>query len=107
MGRAHRHWAPEAAQPSPRGGGRVKPDTPCYGIGRRFAHTFDCGVGAAGMNAELRARFPEAAYIDPTARVYGRVEIGSGSSLWPYAVIRAEGSHVRIGRCTNLQDHAM
>ena len=53
------------------------------------------------------ARFPGAAYIDPTARICGNVEIGEGSSLWPYAVIRAEGFLVRIGRCTNLQDHVM
>lgn len=59
------------------------------------------------MHAELRVRFPDAAYIDPTARVYGQVEIGAGASLWPYAVIRAEGLHVRLGRCTNLQDHVM
>src|SRR5215470_17589697 len=59
------------------------------------------------MNAELRSRFPRSAYIDPTARVYGAVEIGDGSSLWPYAVIRAEGFAVRIGKCSNLQDHAM
>jgi carbonic anhydrase/acetyltransferase-like protein (isoleucine patch superfamily) len=59
------------------------------------------------MNSELRARFPDAAYIHPTARVYGQVEVGSESSLWPYAVIRAECFHVRIGRCSNLQDHAM
>jgi carbonic anhydrase/acetyltransferase-like protein (isoleucine patch superfamily) len=59
------------------------------------------------MNPELRARFPGAAYLDPTARVYGRVEIAAEASLWPYAVIRAEGFHVRIGRCTNLQDHVM
>jgi carbonic anhydrase/acetyltransferase-like protein (isoleucine patch superfamily) len=59
------------------------------------------------MNAEMKSRFPDAGYIDPTARVYGRVEIGADSSLWPYAVIRAEGFHVHIGRCTNLQDHAM
>lgn len=59
------------------------------------------------MNAELRARFPAAAYIDPTARIYGGVEIGEGSSLWPYAVIRAEGFAVRIGRLSNLQDHVM
>jgi carbonic anhydrase/acetyltransferase-like protein (isoleucine patch superfamily) len=59
------------------------------------------------MNSELRARFPAAAYIDPTARVYGSVEIGQGSSLWPYAVIRAEGFAVRIGRLSNLQDHVM
>jgi carbonic anhydrase/acetyltransferase-like protein (isoleucine patch superfamily) len=59
------------------------------------------------MNPELRARFPAAAYIDPTARIYGGVEIGEGSSLWPYAVIRAEGFAVRIGRLSNLQDHVM
>jgi carbonic anhydrase/acetyltransferase-like protein (isoleucine patch superfamily) len=59
------------------------------------------------MNPELRARFPAAAYIDPTARIYGFVEIGEGSSLWPYAVIRAEGFAVRIGRLSNLQDHVM
>jgi carbonic anhydrase/acetyltransferase-like protein (isoleucine patch superfamily) len=59
------------------------------------------------MNSELRTRFPTAAYIDPTALVHGRVELGQDGSLWPYVVIRAEGQHVRIGRCTNLQDHVM
>jgi carbonic anhydrase/acetyltransferase-like protein (isoleucine patch superfamily) len=59
------------------------------------------------MHAELRAKFPHAAYIDPTVRVCGAVEIGPEASLWPYAVIRAEGFAVRIGRCTNLQDHVM
>jgi carbonic anhydrase/acetyltransferase-like protein (isoleucine patch superfamily) len=59
------------------------------------------------MDLDLKLRFPHAAYIDPTARAYGEVEIGTDSSLWPYAVIRAEGFHVRIGRCTNLQDHVM
>ncbi len=59
------------------------------------------------MNSELRARFQGAAYIDPTARVYGQVEIGAELSLWPYTVIRAESFHVRIGRCSNLQDHVM
>ena len=59
------------------------------------------------MTSEIRARFPDAAYVDPTARVYGQVAIGAEASLWPYAVIRAEGSHVRIGRCSNLQDHVM
>jgi len=59
------------------------------------------------MNAELKRRFPQAAYIDPAARVYGAVEIGEDASLWPFCVIRAEGFSVRIGRCTNLQDHVM
>lgn len=47
------------------------------------------------------------AYIDPTARVYGRVCILEGASLWPYAVIRAENHHVTVGRFSNVQDHAM
>src|SRR5690348_6344112 len=47
------------------------------------------------------------AYIDPTARIYGRVTAGDGSSFWPYSVIRAEGAAVRIGRCCNIQDGAV
>jgi carbonic anhydrase/acetyltransferase-like protein (isoleucine patch superfamily) len=59
------------------------------------------------MNADLRQRFSAAAYIDPSARVHGQVEIAESASLWPYTVIRAEGYHVRIGRFCNLQDHVM
>lgn len=59
------------------------------------------------MHADPRNRFPSAAYIDPTARVFGNVEIGEGASLWPYTVIRAESKLVRIGRFANLQDHVM
>jgi carbonic anhydrase/acetyltransferase-like protein (isoleucine patch superfamily) len=59
------------------------------------------------LSPDIKERFPNAAYIDPTARVFGAVEIGEGSSLWPYAVIRAESRCVRIGRFSNLQDHVM
>ncbi|MBW7850796.1 MAG: gamma carbonic anhydrase family protein [Rhodospirillales bacterium] len=47
------------------------------------------------------------AFIHPTALVYGRVDIGPQSSLWPYSVIRAERNAVRIGRCSNIQDFVM
>src|SRR5262245_60289092 len=57
------------------------------------------------MTADARQRYPQAAYVDPSARVYGQVEIGEGASLWPCSVIRSEGFHVKIGRFTNLQDH--
>src|SRR5262247_569283 len=53
------------------------------------------------------AQFPQAAYIDASARVFGSVEIGEHASLWPGAVIRAESHFVRIGRCSNLQDLVM
>jgi carbonic anhydrase/acetyltransferase-like protein (isoleucine patch superfamily) len=59
------------------------------------------------MPPEIEKRFAQAAYIHPTACIYGSVEIGAGASLWPYAVIRAESREVRIGRTTNLQDHVM
>lgn len=59
------------------------------------------------MHAELSRRFPDAAYIDETARVFGAVELGAGSSLWPCVVIRAECQHVRIGQMSNIQDHVM
>ena len=59
------------------------------------------------MTADLQQRFSHLAYIDVTARVYGEVEIAEGASLWPYAVIRAEGFHVRLGRYSNIQDHVM
>ena len=47
------------------------------------------------------------AYVDPTARIFGRVRAGEGSSFWPYCVIRAEGAAVRIGRYCNIQDTAV
>ena len=59
------------------------------------------------MHVDLQKRFSSAAYFHPTAHVYGEVEIGEGSSLWPFTVIRAESHDVRIGRFTNLQDHVM
>jgi carbonic anhydrase/acetyltransferase-like protein (isoleucine patch superfamily) len=59
------------------------------------------------MTGDDRARFPQAAYIDASARIFGAVEIAEHASLWPYAVIRAESHFVRIGRRSNLQDHVM
>ncbi len=59
------------------------------------------------MTSYLDQRFRDAAYLDPTVRVFGKVAIGAGASVWPYAVIRAEGSEIVIGAHTNVQDHAM
>ena len=44
------------------------------------------------------------AFVDPTARIFGRVSAGEGCSFWPGSVIRAEGAAVRIGRFCNIQD---
>lgn len=48
-----------------------------------------------------------AAYIDPSAQVYGRVTLHEGSSVWCNAVVRSEAAHVAVGRFTNVQDFVM
>ncbi len=52
-----------------------------------------------GLNTEV--------YVHPTALVHGDTVIGEGSSIWPYAVIRAEVNRVLIGRYSNIQDFVM
>lgn len=46
-------------------------------------------------------------FLSPSAQLFGYVEIGAESSIWPNVVIRAESNHVRIGRYTNIQDFVM
>lgn len=48
-----------------------------------------------------------AAFVHPTACLYGKVRLAAGVSVWPYAVIRAESDEVEIGAGTNIQDFAM
>jgi len=59
------------------------------------------------MANALMQRFPGAAWIDPSASVYGDIAIGKGSSLWPGVSIRAEALSITIGSYANVQDHAM
>ncbi|MCP4039283.1 MAG: gamma carbonic anhydrase family protein [bacterium] len=49
----------------------------------------------------------ETVFVADGARLFGKVEIGEGSSVWYNAVIRAECQEVRIGRYTNLQDFSL
>jgi len=46
-------------------------------------------------------------FVAATAQIFGKVEIGLESSIWPNVVIRAEAQHVRIGCYTNIQDFVM
>jgi carbonic anhydrase/acetyltransferase-like protein (isoleucine patch superfamily) len=48
-----------------------------------------------------------AAFIHPTACVYGNVTLDEGVSLWPYVAIRTELGSTRIGAMTNIQDFVM
>jgi len=44
-------------------------------------------------------------YVAPEAIIVGDVEIAKGCSIWPYAVIRADLSIVRIGEGSSVQEH--
>ncbi len=44
------------------------------------------------------------AYIDETALVSGKVEVGEDSSVWPMTVIRGDVNFIKIGKRSNIQD---
>ncbi|HIP94654.1 MAG TPA: gamma carbonic anhydrase family protein [Leucothrix sp.] len=44
------------------------------------------------------------AFIDKTALVIGKVEIGEESSVWPMTVIRGDVNYIVIGKRSNIQD---
>ena len=44
-------------------------------------------------------------YVAPEAIIVGDVVIERGCSVWPYAVIRADLSQIRIGEGSNIQEH--
>lgn len=56
---------------------------------------------------ESAPQIDPSAWIADSVELYGRVQIGPESSLWPKCVIRAECQEVRIGGHTNLQDFVM
>jgi len=49
----------------------------------------------------------KAAFIHPTAQIYGDVTIGEGSSVWINVAMRAEMFAIEIGAHTNIQDFVM
>lgn len=59
------------------------------------------------MIMEFRGKYPK---IDPTAfiaenvTVIGDVEIGPGSNIWFYSIIRGDMNYIRIGSNVNIQD---
>jgi carbonic anhydrase/acetyltransferase-like protein (isoleucine patch superfamily) len=53
---------------------------------------------------DIRPRLAAGAWVDPTALVIGDVELGPDVSIWPMAVLRGDGNHIRIGARSNVQD---
>lgn len=58
----------------------------------------------------FRDTFPQihdGVYLHDSAQVIGDVVIGEDSSIWANAVVRGDVNHIRIGRCSNVQDLSM
>ncbi len=47
------------------------------------------------------------AFVHPSALLYGKITLGTGVSIWPYTVARAEIHEIQIGDYTNIQDFVM
>lgn len=56
---------------------------------------------------ERRPRLDVTSWVAPGARIIGDVTVGTDSSIWYGAVLRAESEPIRIGARTNLQDNAV
>ncbi len=52
-------------------------------------------------------KLDEEVFIAPSAWVIGDVVIGKRSSVWFNTIVRGDEHYIRIGRETNVQDHAM
>jgi carbonic anhydrase/acetyltransferase-like protein (isoleucine patch superfamily) len=54
--------------------------------------------------------FPQLAeqvYINESAQLIGKVQLGADSSVWCNAVLRGDVNDIIIGRCSNIQDFSM
>lgn len=75
-----------------------------------FLHRFLQSAIILAMNYAFDGKAPriaDSAYINQAAYVIGDVEIGEESSVWPGAVIRADISSIRIGKCCHIQDNCV
>ena len=62
------------------------------------------------MLIKVNNKFPEFekdSYIAPSSNVIGDVYLGSLSSVWFGAVIRADNGKIEIGERTNIQDNSV
>lgn len=46
-------------------------------------------------------------WVAPDAHVMGKVQIGENVGIWFGAVLRGDNEWIRVGRDTNIQEHAM
>jgi len=52
-----------------------------------------------------KPRIDSEAYISPRSSLIGDIEIGPDSSVWEFAVLRADMNYIKIGKGTSIQDN--
>jgi carbonic anhydrase/acetyltransferase-like protein (isoleucine patch superfamily) len=52
-------------------------------------------------------QFDETVFIDPTARLIGEIVLGSGVSLWPFVLLRADSNRITVGDRSALLDKVL
>ncbi len=52
-------------------------------------------------------RIHPTAFVSEAAYIVGDVEIGEGSSIWPGALVLADGGTIIIGKYTSVQDNSV
>jgi carbonic anhydrase/acetyltransferase-like protein (isoleucine patch superfamily) len=52
-------------------------------------------------------QFDETVFIDPTARLIGEIVLGSGVSIWPFAILRADSNRILVGEHSALLDKVL
>lgn len=53
---------------------------------------------------DVKPTVAEQVYVDESAQVIGRVDLGARSSVWPMAVLRGDVNSISVGADTNIQD---
>ncbi|MGE8523812.1 MAG: gamma carbonic anhydrase family protein [Acinetobacter pseudolwoffii] len=56
---------------------------------------------------DMTPQIDASCYVDPMGIVVGDVVLAENVSVWPFAVIRGDVNHIRIGKNSNVQDHSM
>ena len=56
---------------------------------------------------DIAPQIDDSCYVDDMSVVIGDVVLAENVSVWPFAVIRGDVNHIRIGKNSNVQDHAM
>ncbi|MFT3720321.1 gamma carbonic anhydrase family protein [Pseudorhodoferax sp.] len=56
---------------------------------------------------DLEPHLGAGAYVAEDATVIGAVTIGTGGSVWPQSVLRADNEPITIGEASNIQDGAV